>query len=141
MGKVWRYDVDTRTKTAVLDLSHRFAYEDAGAWRAFDNDATPPSPRPSGSRATSRRCGRCCRWAGQGKLECDCRNRRQVSGPCGGRAGLHNPACRACGSLLTIGLFPPAAHAADSEPRKACSSRTCSGTAAGRAFNPDDALA
>jgi len=30
MGKVWRYDLNTRTSTAVLDLSARFVYNDDG---------------------------------------------------------------------------------------------------------------
>src|SRR5688500_9994460 len=43
MGKVWRYDVNTRTKTPVLDLSHRFVYEDAGLQTiAFGPDFNTP---------------------------------------------------------------------------------------------------
>ena len=38
MGKVWRYDLNTRTATAVLDLSFRRVYNDdglqAGSFRA-----------------------------------------------------------------------------------------------------------
>src|SRR5215475_11148352 len=30
MGKVWRYDLNTRTSTAVLDLSARQVYNDTG---------------------------------------------------------------------------------------------------------------
>jgi glucose/arabinose dehydrogenase len=43
MGKVWRYDVNTRTKTPVLDLSNRNVTEDAGLQTiAFGPDFNTP---------------------------------------------------------------------------------------------------
>jgi hypothetical protein len=43
MGKVWRYDVNTRAKTAVLDLSSRLVTEDAGLQTiAFGPDFNTP---------------------------------------------------------------------------------------------------
>ena len=43
MGKVWRYDVDTRTKTVVLDLSHRSVTNDTGLQTiAFSPDFNTP---------------------------------------------------------------------------------------------------
>ena len=61
MGKVWRYDVSTRTKTLVLDLSSRSVTQDTGLQTIafhpdFNNSAAPgygkmyvSSSRPSGT--------------------------------------------------------------------------------------------